>query len=82
MEIIERAEGSYRTAREINGCAREVGVYSVVASLVPRRPSVESEVGRELEAYTLALVRDGVSRCQRTGDPVRSTCPRSVQPVF
>ena len=34
-------------------------MYSVVASLVPRRPSVESEVGRELEAYTLALVRDG-----------------------
>ena len=24
-----------------------------------------SEVGRELEAYKLAIVRDGVSRCQR-----------------
>ena len=36
-------------------------MYSVVVSLIPRRPSVGSEVGRELEAYKLAVVRDGVS---------------------
>ena len=59
-------------------------MYSVVASLVPRRLSVESEVGRELDwkPTHLALVRDGVSCCQRTGDPVGSACPGSIQPVF
>ena len=72
MEIIERQE-------EIVECTREVGVYSVVASLVPRRLSV----GRELEAFKMAVVREGVPcGASARGDPVRSTCPRSVQPVF
>ena len=40
-------------------------MYSVVASLVPRRPSVESEVGRELEAYTLALAVESPTASSR-----------------
>ena len=51
-------------------------MYSVAVSLVPRRPSVESEVGRELEAYKLAVVCDGVSyscAASARGDPLRSS---------
>ena len=43
-------------------------MYSVVASLVPRRPSVGSEVGRELEAYILAVVRNGAFCAASTRD--------------
>ena len=77
MQIIKQQEEIIEQLGKLqNSCATEVDVYSVIASLVPRHSSVGSKMGRELEAYKVAVVHDGIS-CTASAwcNPVRSTCP-------